>query len=60
MPKAKSFCFVSYSRGLARMMVFRHNHEIENGRTSSIAQHIMGFRESGEIMNYGSGASPPR
>lgn len=25
-------------RGLARMQVFRHNHEVFNGRTSSISQ----------------------
>ncbi|CAK4206967.1 unnamed protein product [Aphanomyces euteiches] len=29
--------------GLARMQVFRHLHEIENGRTSSISEQIMGM-----------------
>uniref|UniRef100_K3WD69 Elongation factor Tu, chloroplastic n=1 Tax=Globisporangium ultimum (strain ATCC 200006 / CBS 805.95 / DAOM BR144) TaxID=431595 RepID=K3WD69_GLOUD len=28
--------------GLARMQVFRHRHEIENGRTSSISEHTIG------------------
>lgn len=48
-------------RGLARMKVFRHNHEVANGRTSSIVQHMMGFDQRGAIVNYGSGlldASP--
>ncbi len=39
-------------RGLARMQVFRHNHEVENGRTSSISQHMLGFRADGSVANY--------
>jgi len=39
-------------RGLARSTVFRHRHELESGRTSSITQHIMGISASGEIVNY--------
>ena len=35
-------------RGLARMQVFRHNHEVENGRTSSVSHHILGFRMQGK------------
>lgn len=42
----------THSRGVARLKVFRHNHEVENGRTSSISQHIMGFKANGEIANY--------
>lgn len=30
-------------RGLARQRIFRHSHESSNGRTSCVAQHIMGF-----------------
>lgn len=30
-------------RGKARLSIFNHKHEIDSGRTSSIAQHIMGF-----------------
>eukprot|EP01112_Ceratiomyxa_fruticulosa_P022732 TRINITY_DN8428_c0_g2_i1.p1 TRINITY_DN8428_c0_g2~~TRINITY_DN8428_c0_g2_i1.p1 ORF type:complete len:786 (-),score=195.73 TRINITY_DN8428_c0_g2_i1:107-2464(-) len=39
-------------RGLARQMVFRHKHEIESGRTSSISQEIMGFDSRGRVVNY--------
>lgn len=39
-------------RGLARMQVFRHNHEIESGRTSAVSQQIMGFDKAGEVTNY--------
>lgn len=31
-------------RGSARMAVFRHKHEIESGRTSSISQQVRGSR----------------
>ena len=38
-------------RGAARLSIFNHKHEIDSGRTSSIAQHIMGFDAwGGEIM----------
>ena len=37
-------------RGKARLSIFNHKHEIDSGRTSSIAQHIMGFNAwGGEI-----------
>jgi len=39
-------------RGLARSNVFQHKHEIETGRTSSIAHQIMGYDSKGEIVNY--------
>lgn len=35
-------------RGSARTAVFRHRHERENGRTSSVAVELMGFRSSGK------------
>ncbi len=39
-------------RGLTRVNVFRHKHEVETGRTSSISQQILGFDSKGEIVNY--------
>ena len=38
--------------GFARMNVFRHRHEIFDGRTSSISHHILGFDQNGIITNY--------
>jgi len=38
--------------GFARMNVFRHRHEIFDGRTSAIAHHILGFDDAGTITNY--------
>ena len=35
-------------RGSARLRVFNYPHEIENGRTSSIAYEIMGFDKNGD------------
>jgi small GTP-binding protein len=35
-------------RGSARLRVFNYDHEAKNGRTSSIANEIMGFDEKGE------------
>lgn len=40
-------------RGKARESVFNYNHEIKTGRTSSISQHLLGFDEKGEVVNYG-------
>lgn len=39
-------------RGLSRVSVFNYSHEIKSGRTSSIAHHIMGFDNSGNVVNY--------
>lgn len=40
-------------RGKARVNLFRHKHEIESGRTSSVGMEIMGFDAKGKIvMNY--------
>ena len=35
-------------RGLMRQKVFNFAHELNNGRTSSVAHEIMGFKENGE------------
>lgn len=37
-------------RGKARVNLFRHKHEIESGRTSSVGMEIMGFDTRGEIV----------
>jgi GTPase len=39
-------------RGLGRLNIFNFRHEIESGRTSSIAHHILGFDGSGNPVNY--------
>jgi GTPase len=39
-------------RGYARSMIFNYPHEIKSGRTSSISHQILGFDETGEIVNY--------
>lgn len=39
-------------RGKARLNMFRHKHEEESGRTSSISHEIMGFTSKGDICNY--------
>lgn len=40
-------------RGRARLNLFRHLHEIQTGRTSSISFEILGFNSKGEVVNYG-------
>ncbi|KAJ5653940.1 hypothetical protein N7490_000943 [Penicillium lividum] len=37
-------------RGRARVNLFRHKHEMESGRTSSVGLEIMGFDSHGEIV----------
>lgn len=39
-------------RGRARLNLFRHLHEIQTGRTSSISHEILGFSNNGEVVNY--------
>nr|XP_036224780.1 GTP-binding protein 2 isoform X1 [Bactrocera oleae] len=39
-------------RGLARLIMFRHMHEIQSGRTSSISHETLGFDSQGTIINY--------
>jgi GTPase len=38
-------------RGEARTKLFRHKHEIESGRTSSVGNDILGFDARGKIVN---------
>ncbi|KAJ5279516.1 GTP-binding protein 1 [Penicillium angulare] len=42
-------------RGRARVNLFRHKHEIESGRTSSVGMEIMGFDSHGEIVAHHQG-----
>ena len=37
-------------RGKARVNLFRHKHEVESGRTSSVGMEIMGFDTYGEVV----------
>ncbi|KAG8631965.1 hypothetical protein KVT40_001105 [Elsinoe batatas] len=37
-------------RGKARVNLFRHKHEIESGRTSSVGMEIMGFDTKGDVV----------
>ena len=37
-------------RGRARVNLFRHKHEIESGRTSSVGMEIMGFDTAGKVI----------
>ncbi|XP_075223278.1 GTP-binding protein 2 isoform X2 [Lycorma delicatula] len=39
-------------RGRARLNMFRHLHEVQSGRTSSISHEILGFNCQGEVINY--------
>ncbi|KAG8249734.1 GTP-binding protein 2 [Homalodisca vitripennis] len=39
-------------RGRARLNMFRHLHEVQSGRTSSISHEILGFNSQGEVINY--------
>ena len=38
-------------RGTARQRLFRHKHEMETGRTSSIGNDILGFDRAGNVVN---------
>ncbi|XP_060527779.1 GTP-binding protein 1 [Cylas formicarius] len=38
-------------RGTARQKLFRHKHEMESGRTSSVGNDILGFDEEGNVVN---------
>lgn len=38
-------------RGFARQKLFRHKHEIESGRTSSVGNDILGFDSKGTVVN---------
>ncbi|XP_072022413.1 GTP-binding protein 1-like [Amphiura filiformis] len=38
-------------RGFARQKLFRHKHEMESGRTSSVGNDILGFDSMGNVVN---------
>lgn len=38
-------------RGFARQKLFRHKHEMESGRTSSVGNDILGFDSQGNVVN---------
>jgi GTPase len=38
-------------RGFARQKLFRHKHEMESGRTSSVGNDILGFDAGGNVVN---------
>ncbi|CAH1795450.1 unnamed protein product [Owenia fusiformis] len=38
-------------RGFARQKLFRHKHEMESGRTSSVGNDILGFDTTGNVVN---------
>ena len=38
-------------RGVARQRLFRHKHEMETGRTSSVGNDILGFDGQGRVVN---------
>ena len=38
-------------RGVARQKLFRHKHEVESGRTSSVGNDILGFDSQGSTFN---------
>ena len=38
-------------RGFARQKLFRHKHEKESGRTSSVGNDILGFDSRGNVVN---------
>jgi len=44
-------CELDNGRGYSRQKLFRHKHEIESGRTSSVGNEILGFSSDGKIVN---------
>ncbi len=42
-------------RGVARQRLFRHKHEMETGRTSSVSNDILGFDKDGRVINKSDG-----
>eukprot|EP00056_Hartaetosiga_gracilis_P013225 m.216809 g.216809 ORF g.216809 m.216809 type:complete len:596 (-) comp13810_c0_seq5:2845-4632(-) len=39
-------------KGLTRLDMFRHNHEVVSGRTSSLSTEVIGFDGEGHVLNY--------
>ena len=46
-------------RGTARQRLFRHKHEMETGRTSSVGNDILGFDNDGKVVNKTDGHGNP-
>lgn len=44
-------------QGSARMNVFKHKHEIESGRTSSLSHHMLAYDGEHGVLNY-AGVAP--
>ena len=44
--------------GLSRLNLFRHPHEVQTGRTSSMSFEVLGFDEHGRVMNYSQVPNP--
>jgi len=44
-------CELDNGRGYSRQKLFRHKHEIESGRTSSVGNEILGFSSNGQVVN---------
>lgn len=44
-------CELDDGRGHARQRLFRHKHEMETGRTSSVGNDILGFDSLGQVVN---------
>lgn len=42
--------------GSARQCVFNHKHELRSGRTTSVAERLLGFDHAGRLVNYGEAA----
>ncbi|CAH8560780.1 unnamed protein product [Schistosoma bovis] len=40
------------ARGKARLNLFRHLHEVQSGRTSSLSRELLGFDANGNVTNY--------
>ncbi|CAH8572201.1 unnamed protein product [Schistosoma rodhaini] len=40
------------ARGKARLNLFRHLHEVQSGRTSSLSRELLGFDINGHVTNY--------
>uniref|UniRef100_A0A915PSP8 Tr-type G domain-containing protein n=1 Tax=Setaria digitata TaxID=48799 RepID=A0A915PSP8_9BILA len=46
-----TYSILDDGRGQARQKLFRHKHEFESGRTSSVGNDILGFDISGNVVN---------
>jgi len=44
-------CELDNGRGYSRQKLFRHKHEVESGRTSSVGNEILGFSSDGTVVN---------